>query len=88
MLLRENQRVATVKLWTGPTCVKGYADMARVCGFENVSEGTEHVYFDAPACRSNVATIYYAEDRAKGYKQHGLARALRQRPVAVVIKVV
>lgn len=34
-----------IRLYTGPTAVKDYAERLRVAGYDVTCEGTEHVYF-------------------------------------------
>jgi hypothetical protein len=34
----------TVKSWTGPAAVKETAEKLRAAGFQEVTEGTEHIY--------------------------------------------
>lgn len=53
--------VSRVRAWTGPVAVTQVADALRQAGFENVLEGTEHVFVDLPRRGDFFSTIFAAK---------------------------
>lgn len=61
--LRMTNAVTRVRCWTGPCTVAQIAQALRTAGFQNVLEGTEHVYVDLPGSGADFFGILFDAKR-------------------------